>query len=337
METLKYFLPQVWFVILALFLFLYVMLDGFDLGVGILSLTSSDDERRGILMTSLSNIWDANETWLVLMAGGLFGAFPLAYGTILNALYIPIFVMVFGFIFRGVAFEFRELASRKLFWNFAFGAGSFAAALGQGFALGAVLKGIAVDEAGHFIGTTWDWLSLPSLLVALTLIQGYVLIGSTYLVWKTTGELQETHYKTAKIAAWTTMLGAIFITITTPIFYESARLRVFQPPLVFIFAVIPLLGVVLVSQLLSSLNRKEERAPFVWTILLFVLSFIGLGLIVFPYIIPTEITIYEAAADPSSLVIMIIFIGFLIPVMLFYNLYQYIVFRGKVTGGNYGE
>ncbi|MBW4685783.1 MAG: cytochrome d ubiquinol oxidase subunit II [Komarekiella atlantica HA4396-MV6] len=337
METLKYFLPQVWFIILALFLFLYVMLDGFDLGVGILSLTSSDDERRGILMTSLSNIWDANETWLVLMAGGLFGAFPLAYGTILNALYIPILVMVFGFIFRGVAFEFRELANRKLFWNFAFGAGSFAAALGQGFALGAVLKGITVDQAGHFIGTTWDWLSLPSLLVALTLIQGYVLIGSTYLVWKTTGELQETHYKTAKIAAWTTMIGAIFITITTPIFYESARLRVFQPPLVFIFAVIPLLGVVLVSQLLSSLNRKEERAPFIWTILLFVLSFIGLGLIVFPYIIPTEITIYEAAADPSSLVIMIIFIGFLIPVMLFYNLYQYIVFRGKVTGGNYGE
>ncbi|NJM74313.1 MAG: cytochrome d ubiquinol oxidase subunit II, partial [Scytonema sp. RU_4_4] len=119
METLTYFLPQVWFVILALFLLLYVMLDGFDLGVGILSLTSKDEERRGILMTSLSNIWDANETWLVLMGGGLFGAFPLAYGTILNALYIPILIMVFGFIFRAVAFEFRELANRKLIWNFA--------------------------------------------------------------------------------------------------------------------------------------------------------------------------------------------------------------------------
>ncbi|BBD60037.1 cytochrome d ubiquinol oxidase subunit II [Nostoc sp. HK-01] len=337
METLKYFLPQVWFVILALFLFLYVMLDGFDLGVGILSLTSSDDERRGILMTSLSNIWDANETWLVLMGGGLFGAFPLAYGTILNALYIPIFVMVFGFIFRGVAFEFRELSRRKLFWNFAFGTGSFIAALGQGFALGAVLKGINVDETGHFIGSTWDWLSLPSVLVALTLIQGYVLIGSTYLVWKTTGDLQETHYKTAKIAALTTLIGAIAITISTPIIYESVRSRLFQQPLVYIFTLIPVLGVWLIWQLWQSLNRKEERAPFVWTILLFVLSFIGLGLIVFPYIIPTEITIYEASADPSSLVIMIIFIGFLIPVMLFYNLYQYIVFRGKVTGHNYGE
>lgn len=218
METLKYFLPQVWFGILALFLFLYVMLDGFDLGVGILSLTSSDDERRGLLMTSLSNVWDANETWLVLMGGGLFGAFPLAYGTILNALYIPITFMLFGFIFRAVAFEFREQAKRKFFWNIAFGSGSFAAALGQGFALGAVLKGIQVDDAGHFIGTTWDWLNFQSVLVALTLIQGYVLIGSTYLIWKTEGELQQNHFKTAKLAAWTTLIGAIFITITTPIF-----------------------------------------------------------------------------------------------------------------------
>ncbi|RUR72333.1 cytochrome d ubiquinol oxidase subunit II [Chlorogloeopsis fritschii PCC 9212] len=337
METLTYFLPQVWFGILALFLFLYVMLDGFDLGVGILSLTASNEERRGILMTSLSNIWDANETWLVLMGGGLFGAFPLAYGTILNALYIPILLMVFGLIFRAVAFEFREQAKRKLFWNFAFGAGSFLAALGQGFALGGVLKGINVDQAGHFIGTTWDWLSWQTILVALTLIQGYVLIGSNYLIWKTTGELQETHYKTAKIAAVTTLIGAILITITTPIFYEYARERLFHRPLVYVFAAIPLLGVLLISLLIRSLFRKEERAPFIWTILLFLLTFIGLAMVVFPYIIPTQITIYEAAADPSALVFMIILIGALIPVMLFYNIYQYIVFRGKVTGGHYGE
>ncbi|OKH15000.1 cytochrome d ubiquinol oxidase subunit II [Fischerella major NIES-592] len=337
METLSYFLPQVWFGILALFLFLYVMLDGFDLGVGILSLTASTEERRSILMTSLSNIWDANETWLVLMGGGLFGAFPLAYGTILNALYIPILLMVFGLIFRAVAFEFREQAKRKLFWNFAFGAGSFLAALGQGFALGGVLKGIQVDQAGHFIGTTWDWLSWQTVLVALTLIQGYVLIGSTYLIWKTTGELQDTHYKTAKIAAVTTLIGAILITIGTPIFYDYARERLFHRPLVYLFAVIPLLGVLLISLLIRSLFRKEEKVPFIWTILLFLLTFVGLAMVVFPYIIPTQITIYEAAADPSALVFMIIFIGALIPVMLFYNIYQYIVFRGKVTGGHYGE
>ncbi len=334
METLSYFLPLVWFGILALFLFLYVMLDGFDLGVGILSLTASSEDRRGILMTSLSNIWDANETWLILMGGGLFGGFPVAYATILSALYIPIFIMLFGFIFRGVAFEFREQSNRKVLWNLAFGGGSFMAALGQGFALGAVLKGIEVDSKGHFIGTTWDWLSWQSVLVALTLIQGYVLIGSTYLVWKTTGELQETHYKTAKLASITTLIGAILITIVTPIFYEQARTRLFNGPQVYVFALIPLLGALLIWLLLRSLDRKQERMPFVWTILLFVLTFLGLALVVFPYIIPSKITIYEAAADPSSLVIMIVMIGALIPVMLFYNLYQYVVFRGKVTGGH---
>ena len=337
METLEYFLPQVWFGVLALFLFLYVMLDGFDLGVGILSLTSSTEERRGILMTSLSNVWDANETWLVLMGGALFGAFPLAYGTILNALYVPIFTMVFGFIFRAVAFEFREQANRKLFWNLAFGIGSFLAALGQGFSLGAVLSGIRVDEAGHFIGTTWDWLSWQTGLVALTLIQGYVLIGCTYLIWKTEGKLQETYYRTAKLAALTTLIGAVLITIATPIFYEYARARLFSRPFIYIFALIPLLGILLIWVLIRSLNRRQERTPLIWTILLFLITFIGLALVVFPYIIPTEITIYEAAADPSALVFMIIFTGFLIPVMVFYNIYQYIVFRGKVTGDRYGE
>lgn len=337
MEALGDFLPQVWFAILALFLFLYVMLDGFDLGVGILSLTSSTEERRGILMTSLGNVWDANETWLVLMGGALFGAFPLAYSTILSALYIPILTMVFGFIFRAVAFEFREHSTRKFFWNLAFGTGSFVASLGQGFSLGAVLAGISVDEKGHFIGTTWDWLSWPSFLIALTLIQGYVLIGSTYLILKTEGELQATHYRTAKIAAVTTLIGAILITIVTPIFYQYARDRLFEAPQVYIFAAIPLLGILFIWRLLSSLNQKAERAPFIWTILIFLLTFIGLAMIVFPYIIPTQITIYEAAANPSALVFMITFIGFLIPIMLAYNIYQYIVFRGKVTSGVYGE
>ncbi|MGF1590486.1 MAG: cytochrome d ubiquinol oxidase subunit II [Pleurocapsa sp.] len=330
MEALDYFLPQVWFAILALFLFLYVMLDGFDLGVGILSITASNEERRGILMTSLGNIWDANETWLVLMGGALFGAFPLAYGTILQALYIPITVMVFGLIFRAVAFEFREYANTKLFWNIAFGGGSFLAALGQGFALGAILQGITVDSAGHFTGGTWDWLTLRSLLVALTLIQGYVLIGSTYLILKTEGELQTTHNLTAKISAVTTFIGAVYLTITTPIFSESARTRLFEAPLVYIFALIPLLGALLIFLLLKSLYSEQETQPFVWTLLLFLLSFIGLGLVVFPYIIPTQITIYQAAASPSSLVFMIVFIGFLIPIMLAYNIYNYIVFKGKV-------
>lgn len=335
MDALLHFLPQVWFVIIGLFLFLYVMLDGFDLGVGILSLTSSDEERRGLLMTSLGNIWDANETWLVLMGGALFGAFPLAYGTILTALYMPIFITIFGLIFRAVAFEFREHSNRKLFWNLAFGIGSFLAALGQGFTLGSVIEGIKVDASGHFIGSTWDWLDWRSLLVALTLIQGYVLIGSTYLILKTEGELQQAHYRTAKLASITTLVGAVLITLVTPIFYEATRLRLFSAPLVYIFIAIPVLALVLVGLLWRSLDRHQERTPFVWTILLFFLSFLGLGLIIFPYAIPTQITIYQAAASPSALVFMLTFIGVLIPIMLFYNIYNYVVFRGKVvTGGH---
>lgn len=337
MENLEHFLAQVWFIILALFLFLYVMLDGFDLGVGILSLTSSDEDRRSMLMTSLGNIWDANETWLVLMGGALFGAFPLAYGTVLNALYVPIFGIIFGLIFRAVAFEFREHSTNKVFWNVAFGVGSFMAALFQGFALGSILEGIAVDEAGHFIGGIWDWLDWRSILVALTLIQGYVLIGSTYLILKTEGELQNTHYRTAKLAAITTLIGAILITIATSVVYENARAKLFHQPEVYIFALIPVLGVVLIGLLLRSLNQKAEATPLVWTILLFLLTFVGLGLVVFPYIIPPSITIYQAAAAPSALVFMIIFIGFLIPIMLFYNIYNYIVFRGKVSGEHYSE
>lgn len=331
MDALLHFLPQVWFVILGLFLFLYVLLDGFDLGVGILSLTASDEQRRGLLMTSLGNVWDANETWLVLMAGALFGAFPLAFGTILNALYLPLMLMVVGLILRAVAFEFREHSNTKKVWNLAFGGGSFIAALFQGFALGGVLAGIKVDAAGHFAGGMWDWLSWHSLLMALTLVQGYVLIGSVYLILKTEGKLQETHFQTAKIAAVTTLIGAILITISTPIVYENARARLFHQPEVYVFALIPILGIILVGLLLQSLKQKQEVTPFVYTVLIFLLTFLGLGFIAFPYIIPPSVTIYEAASSPSAMVFMIIFIGFLIPIMLFYNIYNYFVFRGKVV------
>jgi cytochrome d ubiquinol oxidase subunit II len=337
LQPLQQFLPQVWFFILGLFLFLYVLLDGFDLGVGILSLTASSEERRSILMTSLGNVWDANETWLILMGGSLFGAFPLAYATILNALYLPAVIMVVGLILRAVSFEFRENAENKLVWNVTFGVGSFLAALGQGFALGSVFEGITVDAAGHFAGGIWDWLTWRSVIVALTLIQGYVLIGSTYLILKTTGELQKTHYKTATIATWTTLAGALFITISTPLISESTRNQLFDAPLVYIFGLIPILGLLFVGLLLQSLKRREENTPLIYTFLVFSLSFVGLGFVIFPNIIPPSVTIYQAAAAPSSLVFMLTFIGFLIPVVLSYNVYNYVVFRGKIINDSHGE
>jgi len=330
MDFLELFMPAVWFVILALFLLLYVILDGFDLGVGILSLTSPSETQRSILMTSLGNVWDANETWLVLMGGALFGAFPLAYGTILKALYGPIYLMILGLILRAVAFEFRENAERKRPWNLMFGLGSVLAAAAQGICLGTVLAGLPTDAQGHFTGSPWIWLNWSSLLVALTLIQGYVLIGSTYLILKTSGELQDLHRRTARLAAATTLAGALLITLATPFVSSTLKERLFDPQFLPVFVALPLVGIALIVQLFRSLALEQEVWPFVYTVLLFVLSFAGLGLMVFPAIIPPSVTIFDAHASITSLVFMLTFIGVLIPIMLFYNIYNDIAFSGKM-------
>jgi len=282
-------------------------------------------------MTSLGNVWDANETWLVLMGGALFGAFPLAYGTILKALYGPIYLMILGLILRAVAFEFRENSINKRPWNLMFGIGSLVAAASQGICLGTVLSGIPTDAAGHFTGSVWIWVNPSSLLVAITLIQGYVLIGSTYLILKTSGELQRLHVRTARLAAATTLGGALLITVTAPFVSESLRERLFDPSFLPFFVVLPLVGIALIVQLFRSLAMEQEIWPFVYTVLLFVVSFAGLGVMVFPAVIPPSITIFQASASVSSLVFMLTFIGVLIPIMLFYNIYNYIAFRGKVS------
>lgn len=330
MDFLNGFMPTVWFVILALFLLLYVILDGFDLGVGILSLTSPGEQQRSILMASLGNVWDANETWLVLMGGALFGAFPLAYSTILQALYGPIYLMILGLILRAVAFEFRENAIHKQPWNWMFGLGSVIAAASQGICLGTVLDGIPTDPSGHFNGSPWLWINWHSLVVSLTLIQGYVLIGSTYLILKTSGALQQLHFRTAKVAAITTLAGALLITLTSPLLSQELRARIFDPAFLPAFVVLPLAGLSLVALLFRSLERQQEAWPFVYTCLLFILSFLGLGLMLFPSIIPPSISIYEAHTSISTMVFMLTFIGFLIPIMLFYNIYNYFAFQGKV-------
>ena len=337
METLNTTLPLLWFGLVALFLTVYLITDGFDLGVGILTLTTANEERRGIIINTLSTVWDANETWLVCTGGLLYGAFPLAYATIVNALYIPITLMVIGFIFRAVSFEFREHSINKTFWNFGFGGGSLLVAFAQGLVLGGVIAGIKVDEAGNFIGGTWDWFNLPSILIALTVVQGYVLIGSTYLITKTEGELKRYHYITAKFSVITTFVGALALTIATPIFYEQVKLRLFHQPEVLIFAAIPLLATGAMALLMNSINQREEKMPFVWTIVVFLITIMALVFVVFPYIIPFQITIYQASSSLSSQTFMIAFIGFFVPIILFYNAYLYRVFQGKVSSPHYGE
>ncbi|MBC1238383.1 cytochrome d ubiquinol oxidase subunit II [Nostoc sp. 2RC] len=337
MEAINSTLPLLWFGLVALFLTLYLITDGFDLGVGILTLIAANEERRGIIINTLSSVWDANETWLVCTGGLLYGAFPLAYATIVNALYIPITLMVIGFIFRAVAFEFREHSINKTYWNWGFGGGSLLVALSQGLILGGVIAGIKVDQAGNFIGGTWDWFNLPSILVALTVVQGYVLIGSTYLIAKTQGELKQYHYITAKFSAITTFIGALALTIAAPMFYEAIRTKIFHQPEILIFEAIPFVATGVMALLMNSINRREEKMPFIWTIVVFLITILSLAFVVFPYIIPFQVTIYQASSSLSAQAFMIAFIGFFVPIILFYNVYLYRVFQGKVVSAHYGE
>lgn len=325
-------LPEIWLGLLGVFLALYVILDGFDLGVGILSLFAGGDEaRRDILMSSLGNVWDANETWLVVLGGALFGAFPLAYGTLLNALYIPILLMLTALIFRAVAFEFREHSHHKLGWNIAFGLGSLLAALTQGFALGALISGIDVGADGHFAGGPWDWFSGFSLVVALGVVQGYVLLGATYLVLKTSGNVQKASFRHAWWAGWTTMAAAAVVTTVTPLTHTYVGERWFSDPGILWFAPWPVLALFAFWRLMRGIARRQEKGPFLWTLMVFISSLMGLAMSLFPYIIPMHITIYMGAASSTALIVMLLGIGFFFPIMLVYNGYQYFVFRGKIT------
>jgi cytochrome d ubiquinol oxidase subunit II len=336
MNELQLFLGNIWFFLIGLMLALYVLLDGFDLGVGVLSLFAGNEDHRGIMMASLGSVWDANETWLVLLGGALFGAFPMVYGVALHALYIPIMLMLFGLIFRGVAFEFHEYAHRKRLWGVAFGAGSTLAAVSQGLALGAVIQGMEVND-GRFVGGVWDWLSPFSLVVGVGVLSGYTLLGATYLIMKTEGDIQERSYRRARLAAWLMLAVAIVVTVTTPFLHARVAARWFSFPAFYYITALPVCAAVAFLMLLRSLRRRRESAPFVWSLAIFVLSFAGLAISLYPSLLPPSVTIENAAASPKTLVFMLTGIGMLLPVMLIYNGYQYLVFRGKVGQRGYGH
>ena len=327
------FLADIWFAIVGLILALYVILDGFDLGVGILTLFSRDEAERGIKMATLGSVWDANETWLVLLGGALFGAFPLVYSVVLTGLYIPIMAMLFGLIFRAAAFEFRENARRKQLWNIAFGAGSLLAALAQGLALGAVIGGMDI-EGDRFAGSVFACLAPFPIMVACGVVFGYVLLGSTYLIAKTTGDLQERSYAIARPAAWLTVAVGVGISVWTPLHLPYVFEKWFGPHMLAL-APLPLIAAVSFLLLLRSLAHRREVAPFVWSVLIFVSSLLGLAASLYPNIVPPAIGVHVAAASSNTLVFMLTGVGMLIPIMLIYNAYQYLVFRGKVTGSGY--
>lgn len=308
---------------------LYIVLDGFSLGVALLFPSAKNEKERDVLMNSIGPIWDANQTWLVFGGGALFAAFPMVYGVLFSALYIPLFTFIFGLLFRGVAFEFRANANRKNFWNHAFFLGSLIAVISQGFTLGGYLSGIKVIN-GHFAGSPFDWINPFSIMVGLALIAGYILLGSTYLLIKTSGPVQERAYHQAIRAAWAVLGFMVIVSIWTPIHDPSIPLRWLSPPRICFVWTFPLLGMVSFWGLMRSLNTRKESLPFFYSVLLFLSAYLGLITAICPYAIPPSVTLQEAAAQRESL--LFIFWGVLIvlPVVLGYTVYSYSVFRGKV-------
>jgi cytochrome bd ubiquinol oxidase subunit II len=323
-------LAFIWALLIAFAVLAYVLFDGFDLGIGILFPYFAAENERDDAMNSVAPVWDGNETWLVLGGGGLMAAFPLAYAVVLPALYAPITAMLLGLIFRGVAFEFRYRSTRrKLIWDWAFAVGSTVAAFAQGIALGALVQGIPVSGRAY-AGGWWDWLTWFSILTGLALVIGYALLGATWLIWKTSGELQQKAYS----LAWSTGLATLaligIVSLIMPFLDPLFRQRWFSFPNIVYAAPVPILVALAALMLLAGLGRRRERAPFFAAVALFVLSYLGLGISFYPYILPPSLTIWDAAAPAKSLAFLLVGAVVLIPLILAYTAWSYWVFRGKV-------
>jgi cytochrome bd ubiquinol oxidase subunit II len=323
-------LAFIWAALIAFAVLAYVLFDGFDLGIGILFPLLADDGDRDQAMNSVAPVWDGNETWLILGGGGLMAAFPLAYAVVMPALYAPITVMLLGLIFRGVAFEFRWRTERgKYLWDWSFALGSLVATIAQGIALGALIQGIPVSGRAY-AGGWWNWLTWFSLLTGFALAVGYALLGATWLILKTTGELQEQ----ARRFAWGTGFGTLaligLVSLITPFLDPIFMQRWFAWPAVLYSAPVPIFVAVAALALFWGLYTRRDAMPFLAAIGLFVLSYIGLGISFHPYIVPPALTIWDAAAPADSLKFLLVGALVLIPLILGYTTWSYWVFRGKV-------
>ncbi|MGO4914670.1 cytochrome d ubiquinol oxidase subunit II [Pseudogemmobacter sp. W21_MBD1_M6] len=323
-------LAFIWAGIIAFAVLTYVVLDGFDLGIGILFPLGRSEQDRDIMMNSVAPVWDGNETWLVLGGGGLFAVFPLAYSVIMPALYMPIILMLLALVFRGVAFEYRWRTKRwKGVWDVAFTGGSAMAAVMQGIALGALVQGIEVTDRAYS-GGWWDWLTPFSVLTGLAVLVGYALLGATWLVMKTEGPLQMQMRNYAWYLGAGT-LGAIgLVSLLTPFQDAVYFQRWFSMPGSLFTAFVPLLVAGAAWRLFTGLSDGRDVQPFVSALALFVISFVGIGISFYPHIVPPSITIWAAAAPDSSLRFTLVGTVVLVPLILGYTAYAYYVFRGKV-------
>lgn len=323
-------LTLIWTGICAFAVIMYVLMDGFDLGLGILFPFAPTDRDRDIMMNSVAPIWDFNETWLILGGAGLFAAFPLAYSVALPAFYLPLLVMLVALIFRGVAFEFRFKArSSRHLWDKSFNIGSLVATFSQGVVLGAFVGGIEV-EGRDYAGGSFDWLSPFSILCGVALVAGYGLLGATWLIWRSQDDLQDWARTMAKRLLIAVLAFVLVVSIWTPLVYPEIRARWFDWPNIALLSPVPVVTALVALWHWRSVETGREVLPFALTMVLFVLSFLGLAISLWPNVIPPDITIWEAASPPESQVFLLVGMIFLVPTILAYTVYSYYVFRGKV-------
>ncbi len=325
----------VWAMIIAFGIAAYVVMDGFDLGIGMLFPSLAVGEERDQAMNSIAPVWDGNETWLVLGGGGLLAAFPLAYAIILPALYAPLIAMLLGLIFRGVAFEFRwRDPGHRRWWDLGFFLGSILATFMQGVTLGALLQGIEIEERGY-AGGWWDWLTPFTLLTGASLVVGYVLLGAGWLIWKTQGELQRKARRAARIAAPSLIAAILAVSLATPFVEPQYFVRWFDYPGLLVTLPMPILVGATGWLLWRSIARGRDWLPFALSLALFALTMAGLAISIWPDVIPGRVTIWDAASPRESQVFMLVGTLVLMPLILGYTGWSYWVFRGKVDESGY--
>ncbi len=332
-------LPVAWFAVICLGVLMYVVLDGFVLGIGILAPFAHDEAELDQMMNTAAPIWDGNETWLVLGGAGLLAAFPSAYAALLSALYLPVLLLVMALVFRGVAFEFRFKAHRsRRLWSVAFALGSLCASFAQGVILGAVVQGVPLVNGLHQ-GGAFDWFSPFSMLTGAALVAGYALLGSTWLILKTDGPVQVLARQLTRPLVVAVIAAMGLVSSWLPFLHSRVMERWFgQGPdgqgNLLMLAPVPLLTLLVAGALWrSAVHPRRDLPPFLLTLALFVLGFIGLVLGMWPYLLPPTLTLWQAAAPASSLGFSLVGLVLLLPVIVGYTAWSYRVFRGKVQAG----
>jgi len=329
-------LPLAWMLVIGFAVMMYVVTDGFDLGIGILFPFVRNEADRDAMVNTVAPVWDGNETWLVLGGAGLFAAFPKAYAVLLSSLYLPLLLMLVGLVWRGVSFEFRFKSdeSHKPFWDKAFISGSVVAAFFQGVALGAFIQGIEPAE-GRAIAGVFDWLSPFSLFTGLGVVVAYSLLGATWLVLKTEGKLQRTMKRVTRPITLALLLMIAAVSIWSPLAHPAIANRWFGFPNILWFSPVPLLVLASAWMLVRSIEEREEpgATPFLCALGLMFLGYSGFVISIWPNIVPPSLTIWQAAAPAQSLGFTLVGALLIIPVILGYSGWSYYVFRGKVRAG----